>query len=325
MRRFRAALRLIAVAAVLSLPAYAHGKQAEGPRNWDELLLAWEWDPGVVIPLFLSGLFYLVGVDRTWKRAGRGHGVTRIDALCFAGGWFALFLALVSPLHTWGSMLFSAHMTQHEVLMLVAAPLLVLSSPLAPFLRALPIVLTRRLVRWSKTPGWLRVWRVLTNAFVAWLIHAAVLWTWHIPTLFDATLDSDLVHAVQHLSFLLSALLFWWAVMHARSRVMGYGVAVLYMFTTALHSGLLGALITFAATAWYPAYAGRTSAWGLTPLEDQQLGGLIMWVPACTVYIFAGLALFAAWLRGSEQRVLRWEAQFDSLPAAHKTETTSQT
>ena len=97
--------------------------------------------------------------------------------------------------------------------------------------------------------------------------------------------------------------------LQGRQHALNYGLAVLYLFTTAIHSGLLGALLTFARTVWYPAYAGKTESWGLTPLEDQQLGGLIMWVPACTVYIVAGLALFAAWLRESETRVLRREAQ----------------
>ena len=100
------------------------------------------------------------------------------------------------------------------------------------------------------------------------------LWAWHIPFLFQATLESTWVHAFQHASFLGSALLFWWAVLHGRSRPMGFGAAVLYMFTTALHSGLLGALLTFARSAWYPVYSGTTQPWGLSPLEDQQLGGL---------------------------------------------------
>jgi cytochrome c oxidase assembly factor CtaG len=95
--------------------------------------------------------------------------------------------------------------------------------------------------------------------------------------------------------------------MHRGHQALGYGAAVLYMFTTALHSGLLGALITFAPTVWYPGYLQTTRAWGVSPLEDQQLGGLIMWVPACAVYIVAGLALVAAWLRDSEARVSRWE------------------
>ncbi len=128
------------------------------------------------------------------------------------------------------------------------------------------------------------------------------------PALFDATLRSDLVHTLQHLCFLGSALLFWWALVHGPRDLAGYGAAVLYLFTTSVHSGVLGALITFAGSVLYPAYAGTTESWGLTALEDQQLGGLIMWVPAGLVYIFAGLALCAGWMRESERRVLRREA-----------------
>jgi cytochrome c oxidase assembly factor CtaG len=127
---------------------------------------------------------------------------------------------------------------------------------------------------------------------------------WHVPSLFEAVLHNELVHTVQHLSFLLSALLFWWALIHARGW-MGYGAAVLYVFTTSIHSGLLGALLTFSQTVWYPSYIGLTSSWGLTPIEDQQLGGLIMWIPAGVLYAIAGLALLAGWLRESEARVLK--------------------
>jgi cytochrome c oxidase assembly factor CtaG len=134
------------------------------------------------------------------------------------------------------------------------------------------------------------------------MIHAVALWTWHIPVLMEAVLHNEFVHAMQHTSFLLSALLFWWALIHGRQSALNYGAAVLYMFTTALHSGLLGALITFANRVWYPAYIDRTAAWGLTALEDQQIGGLIMWVPAGLVYIVAGLALFAGWLSESDKR-----------------------
>ncbi|PYK35494.1 MAG: cytochrome c oxidase assembly protein, partial [Verrucomicrobia bacterium] len=130
---------------------------------------------------------------------------------------------------------------------------------------------------------------------------------WHAPALFEATLENESIHALQHASFLFSALLFWWAVIHGRKRALGFGLAVLYMFTTALHSGLLGALLTFANSVWYPGYAERTAAWGLTPLEDQQIGGLIMWIPAGLVYIAAGLALFAGWLRESEMRARTFE------------------
>jgi cytochrome c oxidase assembly factor CtaG len=138
-------------------------------------------------------------------------------------------------------------------------------------------------------------------------VHAIALWTWHIPFLFEAVLHIEWVHTLQHLSFLISALLFWWALLHGPQGTMGYGAAVLYLFTTSIHSGVLGALITFAGSVWYPSYKGLTVSWGLTPLEDQQLGGLIMWIPAGVVYIIAGLALFAGWMRESELRVQKRE------------------
>jgi cytochrome c oxidase assembly factor CtaG len=166
----------------------------------------------------------------------------------------------------------------------------------------LPQSKARQLSGWASQAPWHVVWGVVPHPFTAWVLHAVVLWAWHIPFLFDATLTSDWVHALQHLSFLGSALLFWWALIHGKQRRTGYGVAVLYMFTTALHSGLLGALLTFARSVWFRGYLETTYAWGLTPLEDQQLGGLIMWIPAGLVYIVAGLALFAGWMREAERR-----------------------
>jgi cytochrome c oxidase assembly factor CtaG len=118
----------------------------------------------------------------------------------------------------------------------------------------------------------------------------------------NAVIDDEWVHAAQHISFLFSALLFWWAVIHGQRRSLAYGMAVLYLFTTAVHSGLLGAMLTFSTRPWYPTYAHTAPQWGLTPVEDQQLGGLIMWVPAGLVYVAVGLALFAAWLTESERR-----------------------
>ena len=172
--------------------------------------------------------------------------------------------------------------------MLVAPPLLVLGKPIVAFLKSLPSAWGRRMVGWASIGAWQALWRTINRPLMAWLIHALVLWIWHVPVLMEATLHDEFIHAMQHLCFLLSALLFWWSILQGPQRAIGYGLAVLFMFTTALHSGLLGALITFAATVWYPIYLTTTGSWGLTPLEDQQLGGLIMWVPACLVYIIAG-------------------------------------
>jgi putative membrane protein len=283
----------------------AHDGKPHRPRD---LLTAWEFEPVVLIGLAISAWLYYRGAGRLWRESATGLGIRRWEAACYWGGWFALFVALVSPLHPMGSVLFSAHMTQHEVLMLIAAPLVVLGRPLVAYVWALPIEWRRKVGRAGKTNWVESVWRFITNPLVAWAIHAAVLWVWHAPVLFQATLTSEVVHTIQHLSFLVSALLFWWALIHGRHGLMGYGAAVLYMFTTSVHSGVLGALLTFASSLWYPAYAGTTESWGLSPLEDQQLGGLIMWVPAGLVYLAAGLALFVGWLRESERRVLRRES-----------------
>jgi putative membrane protein len=289
---------LIAVRSV-----FAHELDQIGPQNGLELARAWTFQPGVVIPIATSILLYSLGLFRLNRRSPQS--VRPADAIYFTLGSAALIAALISPIHAWGSALFSAHMTQHEILMLIAAPLLVLGRPIVPFLWALPKTAAKWLARLTTGKRWRTIWGAISNPFAAWTIHAVVLWSWHIPFLFQATLENETVHALQHASFLFSALLFWWAVIHGRQRALGFGLAVLYMFTTALHSGLLGALLTFANSVWYPAYVGRTATWGLTPLEDQQLGGLIMWIPAGLVYIAAGLALFAGWLRESETRAAR--------------------
>jgi cytochrome c oxidase assembly factor CtaG len=205
-------------------------------------------------------------------------------------------VALVSPLHPLGEALFSAHMAQHEILMTLSAPLVVLGRPFVPFVWALP-PRWRGLVGRAVTTGWRAgLWSRVSSPLGAWLLHFAALWGWHVPVLFEATLVSDLAHSLQHLTFLGTALLFWWALLcgHGRDR---FGLGVFYLFTTIIHTGALGALLTFSERLWYPLYASTTMPWGLTPLEDQQLGGLIMWVPASTSYIVAGLALMGLWLQ----------------------------
>ena len=280
-----------ALLCLFAIPLTALGHSGELLEPHD-LWTAWEFDPGVVIPLAVSAILYARGA-----RVSRG--TTPRQMLFFWLGWFVLFVSLCSPLHPLGESLFSAHMTQHELLILVAAPLLVLARPAASFVWALPFEWRRRIGRWTKWHATQTVWRLLTGASAAWLLHAVILWVWHIPALFDATLSSGAVHSTQHICFLGSALIFWWALVHGQGR-RNYGWGVLYIFTTAVHTSILGALLTFAPSPWYPAYGQATQRWGLTPLQDQQIGGLIMWVPAGLVYTIAGLALFAAWLRASE-------------------------
>jgi cytochrome c oxidase assembly factor CtaG len=137
---------------------------------------------------------------------------------------------------------------------------------------------------------------------MAWTLHAVAIWLWHAPKLYQATLSSETMHTVQHVSFLGTALLFWWALLHGVPSRLARPATVIYLFTTAVHTSLLGALLTFAPRLWYPLYDATTAPWGLTPLEDQQLAGVIMWVPAGLSYLIAALALAATWLREPRAR-----------------------
>jgi len=205
----------------------------------------------------------------------------------------ALVVALVPAVHPWGRALFSAHMAQHEILMLVAAPLLVLARPGAALLWALP-QRTRRLAV-ALHPAWRRV----THPLAAFLLHSAVLWIWHVPTLFEAALASDALHWLQHLSFFGAACLYWTSLLAARPGPIGRGAAILSLFATCFQCGLLGALLTMAGHPWYGAYG----------IADQQLAGLAMWILASLAYTVAALPLVVAWLRDSERRIRLWEAE----------------
>jgi putative membrane protein len=290
----------LASSALLPHVALAHDGRPLLPHD---LWSAWSFEPGVIVGLVLTGVLYLTGARALWQSAGVGRGVRRWEAGAFAAGWLMIALALVSPLHELGGVLFSAHMVQHELLMAVAAPLLVLGRPVVVWLWALPLSWRKRLGGWAAVAPVKRTWGVLTLPLVAWTIHAAAIWLWHIPRLFQATLDSELVHTLQHLSFLGSALLFWWTLLQIRDGRLGRPVAVIYLFTTAVHTSLLGAILTFSSRVWYPLY-DSTASWGLTPLEDQQLAGLIMWVPAGLAYLIAALAITATWLQEPEPRRL---------------------
>jgi putative membrane protein len=280
----------------LLLPAAALAHTPEAPSAVAPL---WKWgaEPWVLGLLAVSALLYARGVWRLWAIAGWGRGIGETAVLAFAGGWLTLVVALASPLDPLGGRLFSAHMLQHELLMVLAAPLLVLGRPLAAWTWAFDAPTRRRIgravqARWLAGP-----WSALTDPVVAWCLHGVILWTWHMPVLFSAALQHEAIHIAQHATFLVSALFFWWTALAGDPRVArGTGMAVASLFTTMLHTAALGALLSLAPTPWYPPYLSTTSAAGMDPLEDQQLGGLVMWVPSGLAYVFAALGLLGRML-----------------------------
>jgi cytochrome c oxidase assembly factor CtaG len=254
----------------------------------------WEWDPFVTLPLALSLLLYAAGLARLWRRAGIGRGVAAWQVFCFGGGWLTLVMALVSPLHEYGEHLFLAHMIEHELLMAVAAPLFAVSRPLGMFLHALPRLWRTRLIGLAMTPPLQAVWTWLVDPFTATVLHGVAIWVWHVPALLDSTIASEAMHRLQHISFLLTALFFWWAIVRRPRR--DYGLGACHVFVTMVHTGLLGALLTLAPRSFYPLQTRDAALFGLSPLQDQQLAGLVMWVPSGMLYLGAGLLLLVLWL-----------------------------
>lgn len=265
--------------------------------------LSWGAEPWLLVLLALSLLLYGLGLRRLWPRSRQSRRTLARQAAWFGGGWIALALALASPMDSAGSFSFAAHMVQHEFLMIVAAPMLVLGRPLGIWVWGLPPAWRRRTGSATRNPAVSAAWLALTRPLNAWLLHFAALWMWHVPATFQAGLASNGVHALQHASFLFSALLFWWAVLGRQGGGPGRGAAIAYLFTTMMHTGALGALFTLSETIWYPYYGSKAQAFGLTALEDQQLGGLIMWIPGGLAYIVAGLVLGARWLGRTGERL----------------------
>jgi putative membrane protein len=281
------------VLALSSFPAAAHTTGAA------ETGLA---DATALVLLTLLGLAYARGSWRLARRKPpRAERYRR--ALCFWTGWGSLAIALGPPIETWTARSFTAHMIQHELMMLVAAPLLVMAKPFGVLLWGLPEPAAHALgaAAQANTVRWLA--RRLCSPLVAWLVHAVVLWGWHVPIAFEAALARSTVHWIQHTSFFVAAAFFWWAVFVPGALGDRRGTAIVSVFTTAVHTSALGALLTFSTRLWYPTYAPGFDEWGLTAIEDQHLGGLVMWIPGGTAFLIAGLVLTGLWLREAERRV----------------------
>ncbi|MFL6248896.1 MAG: cytochrome c oxidase assembly protein [Thermoanaerobaculia bacterium] len=259
------------------------------------------WNVLTGIVLGIVAMLYAVGLRRLWRTDAGAHTIRKWQATAFAAGCMSVAGALLSKLDYWSDILFSAHMGQHEILMLISAPLMVLGRPFIVTLWAFPAKTRTRMASAMKRCS--SLWERLTGPLTVLVLHAFVLWIWHVPALFESALHHEPLHVFQHLGFFLTAALFWWALIHGRYGRLGYGVGVLYVFATAMHTQLLGALLTFGSHTWYPTHAARTAAAHVNPIDDQQFAGIVMWIPFGVVFLIIGLALFAAWLGEAERRV----------------------
>ena len=309
----RAALLVALI--LLPAPALAH---VGGPAGPGDVWHHWMSSPPVLLALAASSIGYARGVRALRVHAGPGrHGIRPWRVGCFTAGIAAIAVALLSPLDAMAASLFSAHMVQHLLLMIVAPPLLVLGLPGFVFLWVLPRTARRGVGKWwerAPTAAPLRaLWGAATAPVAAVVLHAAAVWAWHAPRLYEYALSSAPSHAVEHASFLVTGVLVSWAALRPRGasgarRAAGFATGILIVFATATQSGALGALLTFAGRPWYPAHGNGPALWGITALEDQQLAGLIMWVPGGLLYTAAAALLFGAWLSAAGQSAGRSRA-----------------
>ncbi len=253
------------------------------------LMLAWDWEPSIVIGCAVLAAAYCYLAQRRSAKT-----------LYFLGGVLLLLLDLVSPLDRLGDeYLFSAHIVQHFVLALIVPPLLLLGMKPSWVESAL----RQNLIRWLE--------QYLGNPPVSWALGVGCMLAWHVPVLFNAALANEALHIIQHLSFLITGTIYWWPILAPVERVrLSVAGSISYLFTACLACSLLGAALTFGPPGLYPAYIHPQDSlgilplirdgWGLDPRNDQQLGGVLMWVPGCFVYLSGILWTLARWYRVPE-------------------------
>jgi putative membrane protein len=266
-------------------------------------LLSWQLEVEVIAGLGLSAALYTRGWWRL-RRRGRGGRILRPwRAWCFAAGLAAVALALLSPIGTFGSLLMSMHMIQHLLLVMIAAPLILLGAPMLPMLWAFPRGTRRRIGRLlHRVHPVHRLFSFLTRPSIALPLFVVVILVWHYPPLYDAAQGRSLTHDLEHFSFLAAALLFYWPLIHPTGtpRRMSYGAGILYLFPAKITGFVIGASLSMAQTPWYQTYINAPRLWGLSALDDQQLAGLIMWIFGGLLYIFPLLILVVKMIHEDE-------------------------
>lgn len=289
MRRLAPAL-LLALAAG---PALAH-TAATPQGGWPAP------EPGMLVPMLAAAAIYAAGFVRLRRRSSQGRSELDRHGWIFAAGMLVLAAATLSPLHALGARSFTAHMAEHELIMLGAAPLMVWSRPLGVMIWAFPSAARQGLAAVPRNGAVTALWRVFTDPLLATVLQAAALWLWHLPSLFDLALRSEVWHAVQHLCFFVSALFFWTAMLSPRRSPW---TAAALLFATSMITGALGAFMALSESPWYAPYGALgLNAFGLTPSQDQELAGVLMWVPGGLFHAIVAIAMLAPALKSPDAR-----------------------
>src|SRR5829696_362248 len=268
---------------------------------------SWPAEPFPLIGIAVAGLVYVIGWRRL-VRQGASRALPDWRVWCFGGGLFAVAIALLSPVAVYSERLFFVHMVQHLLLLLIAPPLLWLGAPLLPTLWGLPPGWRRGVGRLlAPGRGLARVGHALAYPAVAAAAYVGTVAVWHVPAFYDAAQGRTITHDLEHAMFFGTALLYWWPVIHpsAGRRRLSYGRAIPYLLPPFLEGMLIGALITFAERPIYRTYAEMEPTWGLSALDDQQLGGLIMWVPGGLLFLIPLIGLLAMVFREEERAASR--------------------
>lgn len=296
--------------AALAAPgaALANGDGAAAPA-FPAILFAWRFEPLILGLVAATATAWLWMVRRVARRHA-AHPVSRWRSAAFLGGLAAIVVALTSPIDAYEGSLFSVHMLQHLVLELVAAPLLVLAAPATLALRAASLPIRRQLLAFLHS----RLVAVVSFPLLAWVIFAAVNWGWHFSSLYDQALENQALHDVEHLSFMAAALLFWWPVVGvdpSRWRL-PYPARLFYLFLAMPQNSFLGVALMSAPAVLYPHYLTIERSWGPTPIVDQNVGGMLMWVGGDVVFLLAMGLVVAAWVRQEDRRTARLDARLDA-------------
>lgn len=295
-------LAVAGLAVPLTGRALAHGSAPAEPPTATTLLLGWTFAPIPTFGIAVAVAWWLWAVRRV-DAAHLRNPVPARRTLAFLAGMAAMAVALISGIERYDTTLFSIHMVQHILLALVAAPLIALSAPVTLLLRLVSPANRRWLIRILHT----RLVRIVSFPVTAWVVFAAVMWVSHFSALFDAALETPLLHDLEHGLFLGSALLFWWpaAGQDPAPFRLGHPARIGYLFLQMTQNTFLAVVILNAPAALYSHYATLGQPYGVDALADQRVAAGIMWLAGDAIFLGAIMLLVVGWMRAEARGTAR--------------------